>query len=133
MDSRGYLRITGRLKDMVIRGGMNIYPREIEEALFAHPKVADVSVIGLPDERWGEIVAAVVRPRSGRAALGGRTACLVPREARLPQDAVRLVFRRQLSDDRLRQIQKFMLKQWAEEGRLRAGARQEAVREARSA
>ena len=61
MDSRGYIRITGFFKDMVIRGGMNIYPREIEEVLFAHPKVADASVLGIADEKWGEIVAAVIR------------------------------------------------------------------------
>jgi fatty-acyl-CoA synthase len=61
MDERGYFSITGRLKDMIIRGGENIYPREIEECLFAHPGVADVAVVGVPDERWGESVAAVVR------------------------------------------------------------------------
>ena len=61
MDARGYTSITGRLRDMVIRGGENIYPREIEELLFEHPKVADVAVVGLPDEKWGEIVAAFVR------------------------------------------------------------------------
>lgn len=61
MDDRGYTKITGRLKDMIIRGGENIYPREIEELLFAHPKVADVAVVGLPDEKWGETVGAFVR------------------------------------------------------------------------
>ncbi|MCP5035721.1 MAG: AMP-binding protein [Actinomycetia bacterium] len=61
MDDRGYTTITGRLKDMIIRGGENIYPREIEELLFEHPKVADVAVCGLPDEKWGEVVAAFIR------------------------------------------------------------------------
>ena len=65
MDHRGYLRVIGRLKDMVIRGGENIYPREIEEILLAHPAVADVAVVGAPDETWGEEVAAVVLPASG--------------------------------------------------------------------
>jgi len=65
MDERGYVTITGRLKDMIIRGGENIYPREIEERLFAHPAVGDVAVIGVPDERWGEVVAAVIRPVEG--------------------------------------------------------------------
>ncbi len=64
MDDRGYCRIVGRLKDMIIRGGENIYPREIEDVLFQHPGVADVAVIGLPDDKWGEIVAAVIRPAS---------------------------------------------------------------------
>jgi fatty-acyl-CoA synthase len=67
MDDRGFLKVTGRLKDMIIRGGMNIYPREIEELLFSHPAVAEVAVIGLPDERWGEQVAAVIRPRDPAA------------------------------------------------------------------
>jgi fatty-acyl-CoA synthase len=62
MDDLGYLRIEGRLKDMIIRGGENIYPREIEELLFTHPQVADVSVVGLPDPEMGEIVAAFIRP-----------------------------------------------------------------------
>jgi len=62
MDERGYCRIEGRLKDMIIRGGENIYPREIEDVLFAHPGVGDVAVVGIPDERWGEQVAAFVRP-----------------------------------------------------------------------
>ena len=62
MDERGYCRIVGRLKDMIIRGGENIYPREIESVLFQHPGVADVAVIGIPDEKWGEIVGAVIRP-----------------------------------------------------------------------
>jgi fatty-acyl-CoA synthase len=60
MDENGYFRITGRLKEMIIRGGMNLYPKEIEDILFAHPGVAQVAVLGLPDEKWGEIVGAVV-------------------------------------------------------------------------
>jgi fatty-acyl-CoA synthase len=65
MDERGYCRIEGRLKDMIIRGGENIYPRELEELLFAHPKVGEVAVIGIPDAKWGEEVAAFIRPISG--------------------------------------------------------------------
>lgn len=68
MDARGYIRITGRLKDMIIRGGENIYPREIEEALAAHPALIDAVVLGLPDETWGERVAAVVRPAPAQPA-----------------------------------------------------------------
>ena len=66
MDERGYCRIAGRLKDMIIRGGENIYPREIEQVLFAHPTVADVAVLGVPDATWGEQVAAFVRPAAGQ-------------------------------------------------------------------
>jgi fatty-acyl-CoA synthase len=62
MDERGYLRIAGRLKEMIIRGGENIYPREIEEVLIAHPAVADASVLGVPDDYYGEVVGAAVRP-----------------------------------------------------------------------
>ncbi|KAB2350146.1 AMP-binding protein [Actinomadura rudentiformis] len=62
MDERGYLTITGRLKDMIIRGGENIYPREIEAALSDHPAVAAALVLGVPDSDWGEQVAAIIKP-----------------------------------------------------------------------
>jgi fatty-acyl-CoA synthase len=62
MDGRGYLRIAGRLKDIIIRGGENIHPLEIEQLLADHPGVAEVAVIGVPDPHWGEQVAAVIRP-----------------------------------------------------------------------
>ncbi|MCP4851940.1 MAG: AMP-binding protein, partial [Actinomycetia bacterium] len=67
MDERGYLTIEGRLKDMIIRGGENIYPRELEELLFPHPTVGEVAVVGLPDDKWGEVVSAFVRPAPGQA------------------------------------------------------------------
>jgi fatty-acyl-CoA synthase len=67
MDARGYLRVEGRLKEMIIRGGENIYPREIEMVLLGHPAVADVAVVGIPDQRWGEQVAAFIRPVPGSA------------------------------------------------------------------
>ncbi|MCB0990904.1 MAG: AMP-binding protein, partial [Acidimicrobiales bacterium] len=62
MDERGYCRIVGRLKDMIIRGGENLFPAEIEEVLVKHPGVAEAAVVGLPDDKWGEIVAAFIRP-----------------------------------------------------------------------
>ena len=65
MDARGYCTVEGRLKDMIIRGGENIYPRELEDLLFRHPKVGEVAVIGVPHERWGEEVAAFIRPAAG--------------------------------------------------------------------
>ncbi len=65
MDEAGYLNIVGRIKDMVIRGGENIYPREIEEFLYAHPEIEDVQVIGVPDARYGEELCAWVRLRPG--------------------------------------------------------------------
>jgi fatty-acyl-CoA synthase len=66
MDAAGYCRIEGRLKDMIIRGGENIYPAEIEAVLVAHPAVGDVAVVGIPDETWGEVPAAFVRPTPGQ-------------------------------------------------------------------
>src|SRR5205807_1101555 len=65
MDGHGYVNIVGRLKDMVIRGGENLFPREIEELLIRHPKVADVQVVGVPDAFFGEELLAVVRPKEG--------------------------------------------------------------------
>jgi len=65
MDARGYCTVEGRLKDMIIRGGENIYPRELEELLFRHPKIGEVAVVGLPHEKWGEEVAAFIRPAPG--------------------------------------------------------------------
>ncbi|MGZ6588583.1 MAG: AMP-binding protein [Solirubrobacteraceae bacterium] len=67
MDDEGYLQIVGRSKDMVIRGGENVYPREIEEFLYAHPDIADVQVIGVPDARYGEEIMAWIVPRQGAA------------------------------------------------------------------
>jgi fatty-acyl-CoA synthase len=64
----GYFRITGRLKDMIIRGGENIYPREVEEFFYTHPWVADVQVIGVPDEVLGEVVVAWIRLKPGATA-----------------------------------------------------------------
>ncbi|WP_405603340.1 AMP-binding protein [Streptomyces sp. NBC_01410] len=63
MREDGYVQIVGRIKDMIIRGGENVYPREIEEFLYAHPKIADVQVVGVPDERYGEEILACVIPR----------------------------------------------------------------------
>jgi fatty-acyl-CoA synthase len=69
MDDDGYLSITGRIKDMVIRGGENIYPREVEEFLYTHPDILDAQVIGVPDARYGEELMAWVRMRPGAAPL----------------------------------------------------------------
>jgi fatty-acyl-CoA synthase len=68
MDRDGYVNIVGRIKDLVIRGGENVYPREIEEFLYGHPDISDVAVIGVPDERYGEELMAWIRMRPGAAA-----------------------------------------------------------------
>src|ERR1700682_1334430 len=64
MNAQGYINIVGRLKDMVIRGGENIFPTEIEEFLIRHPKIADVQVLGVPDKFFGEELLAIVIPRA---------------------------------------------------------------------
>ncbi|KAF3162806.1 hypothetical protein EYR41_008632 [Orbilia oligospora] len=65
MDEEGYIKITGRIKDLIIRGGENIHPLDIENVLFEHPAVAEVSVVGVPDEKYGECVAAFIGPSEG--------------------------------------------------------------------
>jgi fatty-acyl-CoA synthase len=69
MGEDGYVEITGRIKDMVIRGGENIYPREIEEFLYTHPDIVDAQVIGVPDEKYGEELCAWIRMREGAEPL----------------------------------------------------------------
>lgn len=96
MDTDGYLRITGRIKDMVIRGGENIYPREVEEFLLTHDDVLDVQVIGVPDEKYGEEVMAWIRMKPGtipldaaslRAFCSGKLAHFkIPRYVRIVDD-----------------------------------------------
>ncbi len=67
MDARGYVCVTGRVKDMIIRGGENYFPVEIENVLLEHPSIAEVAVVGLPDKKWGEIIACFIRPEGDRA------------------------------------------------------------------
>ncbi len=95
MDDAGYLNIVGRIKDMVIRGGENIYPREVEEFLYSHPEIEDVQVIGVPDAKYGEELCAWVRLRPGSelTAEQVREFCVgkiahykVPRYVRVTQD-----------------------------------------------
>jgi fatty-acyl-CoA synthase len=70
IDDEGYVNIVGRIKDMIIRGGENVYPREVEEFLYSHPAIADVQVIGVPSEKYGEEVMAWVKLREGAAVSG---------------------------------------------------------------
>jgi fatty-acyl-CoA synthase len=65
MDARGFVKITGRVKEMIIRGGENLFPAEIENVLLEHPDVAEIAVVGVPDARFGEAVAAFIRPAPG--------------------------------------------------------------------
>jgi acyl-CoA synthetase (AMP-forming)/AMP-acid ligase II len=71
LDADGFLYLTDRIKDMIVSGGENVYPAEVEEALRRHPAVLDAAVIGLPDERWGESVTAIVECRPGETLADG--------------------------------------------------------------
>ncbi|MDP6980203.1 MAG: AMP-binding protein [Myxococcota bacterium] len=116
MDPRGYCKIVGRIKDMIIRGGENIYPREIEEVLFAHEAVGDVAVVGVPDEKWGEQVVAFVRlapgapPKTDHDALARELHAYV-RERLAPQKTPReWFFEDELPTTASGKIQKFALR-----------------------
>ena len=116
MDERGYCKVEGRLKDMIIRGGENIYPREIEELLFKHPSVGEVAVVGLPSERLGEEVAAYLRPAPGQS-LDRDELFGYLREHLSPQKTPRYWF--ELAEFPLTgsgKIQKFALRQQWEDG-----------------
>ena len=67
IDHDGYVKITGRLKDMIIRGGENVYPKEIEDVLYTHPAILDAQVVGIPDETYGEEAAAFIRLKQGKS------------------------------------------------------------------
>jgi fatty-acyl-CoA synthase len=67
MGENGYFKITGRIRDMIIRGGENIYPKEIEEFLYTHPAIKDVQVIGVPDKKYGEVIMACIILKEGQA------------------------------------------------------------------
>jgi len=112
VDDEGYLTIVDRKKDMIVTGGVNVYPREIEELIAAHPDVAEVAVVGLPDDKWGESITAFVVPRDPRAAaepdwpditatLNGQLAAYkIPRAwravDRLPRNAAGKILKREL-------------------------------------
>ena len=111
MDARGVITLTGRIKDLIIRGGENISPAEVEVALAAHPEVAESAVLGLPDERWGEIVAAVVtthRPPAGELEQELTAHCL---ERLAPfKVPVRWFFRGELPHTPSGKVQKYLLR-----------------------
>ena len=87
MDDEGYVKIVGRSKDMIIRGGENVYPREIEEFLYSHDAISDASVYGVPDPRYGEAVMVSVILREGAVADRGRAARVLPGQDRPLQGA----------------------------------------------
>jgi malonyl-CoA/methylmalonyl-CoA synthetase len=110
LDEEGYLRIVGRAKEVIITGGLNVYPREVEDLLLTHPSVADVAVVGLPSDEWGEEVTAFVVGRPGQSiesaelidyARGHLARFKCPREVRvvrtLPRNALGKILRDELS------------------------------------
>jgi long-chain acyl-CoA synthetase len=113
LDADGYLFLTDRIKDMIVSGGENVYPVEVEEVLAHHPDVAEVAVIGVPDERWGETVKALVVPGSRRTPTADELVAFarerlagykLPRSIEfvddLPRTATGKVLKRELRDRR---------------------------------
>lgn len=120
MDDRGFLRIAGRLKDMIIRGGMNLFPREIEDVIFAHAEVSQASVVGVPDDRWGEIVAAVVVPKDPAAPPGPDALSEHCRQTLAAHKSPRLwFFVEDLPLTPSGKVQKFVLQEWIATGRIK--------------
>ena len=103
MDDDGYVQIVGRIKDMIIRGGENVYPREIEEFLYTHPSVADVQVIGVPDARYGEEIMAWIRLSDGAQLDTRSRSAVLPRTHRALQGPALCALHRRVPDDRDRQ------------------------------
>ncbi len=103
MDDEGYVQITGRIKDMVIRGGENIYPREIEEFLYTHPDILDAQVIGVPDEKYGEEVMAWIRLKDGATEITAESLREYCSGTRPLQDPALRARGRRVPDDRHRQ------------------------------
>ena len=123
MDSEGYVRVVGRLKDLIIRGGENIYPREIEDVLFTHDAVSNASVIGLPDEEWGEIVAAFIQLRPGTKVTASELEAFCRQRIASYKMPRRWVFLPEFPQTSSGKIQKFVLRDryLAEQGGPNAG------------
>ncbi len=113
MDQNGYCKITGRIKDMIIRGGENIYPREIEEFLYTHPKVRDVQVVGVPSLKYGEEVVAYVQLKEGREADAGELRRFCEGKIAYHKIPVDFIFVDQYPTTASGKIQKYKLRQLA--------------------
>lgn len=119
MDEDGYFRITGRLKEMIIRGGMNLYPAEIENTLFQHPGVGQVAVIGLPDETWGEVVCAVILAKDPDHPPSPDELFAWCRKSLSPQKTPeKWIFVRHYPMTATGKIQKNVLQDWCREGKI---------------
>jgi acyl-CoA synthetase (AMP-forming)/AMP-acid ligase II len=119
LDERGYLRVTGRLKDVIIRGGENIYPAEIERALLTHPGVAGAAVVGVPDEQWGEQVAAAIWPRDSSSPPSIHELRALARNRLAPYKTPTTWYMTEtLPTNAMGKIQKFILRQQITDGTL---------------
>jgi fatty-acyl-CoA synthase len=110
-DSRGYLRITGRLKEMIVSGGINVYPVEVEAAIATHPSVATVAVVGMPDPRWGESVVAVVLPKEGERSSAEELEAFARQRLAPYKVPKRWVFVEELPMTTSGKVQKFLLRE----------------------
>jgi fatty-acyl-CoA synthase len=119
LDDRGYLRVTGRIKDMIIRGGENIYPREIEAVLAEHPAVAAAVVVGVPDQQWGEIVAAIIEPTDPASPPTGKQLHELVRSRLAPAKTPRdWYLAGQMPTNAMGKLQKFVLRKQITDGAL---------------
>ena len=111
MREDGYIHLTGRAKDMIIRGGENIYPREMEEFLYTHPKVAEAQVVGIPDEHLGEIVVAWIRLKTGESSTEDEIHEVLPGQDCILQDSAYVRFVDQFPMTVTGKIQKFRIRE----------------------
>ncbi len=116
MDARGYLKVTGRVKDMIIRGGENLFPAEIENVLLAHPAVAEVAVVGVADTKWGEIVVAFMRVAPGPLPTREELVAHCRREMAAPKTPAHFVVVDSFPQTGSGKIQKFVLREKFEAG-----------------
>ena len=112
-DAQGNYRITGRIKDMIIRGGENIYPKEIEDFLYTHPDIRDVQVVGVPDPTYGEAVMAAVILREGAAADGEAIRDYVRGHMAKQKTPQYVCFMDSFPMTGSGKIQKFKIREWA--------------------
>ncbi|WP_347954776.1 class I adenylate-forming enzyme family protein [Gordonia aichiensis] len=119
MDARGYVTVTGRLKNLIIRGGENIHPREVEEALIEHPAIANATIVGLPDPAWGETVAAVLQLDPERPAPSADDLRTFVRERLSPQKTPTSWYvTGDLPVNAMGKLQRFRLREHIDAGRL---------------
>jgi fatty-acyl-CoA synthase len=111
MDSRGYLRVTGRLKEMIIRGGENLFPVEIENVLIEHPAIAEVAVVGVPDPKWGEIAVCFLRVQGGSVPAKGDLIGHLRRDLAAPKTPAHWIVVESFPLTTSGKIQKFVLRE----------------------